>query len=79
MSVTKITDVLSTRAARIFVSIVDVIYKTPNLKAIIFDSKYDDDYLLITKTIGSSPIVIDDVKVIDDALIDSFFKWAKLK
>ncbi len=74
MSMIRIIDVLSVKDARRFVSTVDVAYRKPDFKKLIFDPKYDDDYLLITKRIGSSPIWIDDVKVIDDALIDSLLR-----
>lgn len=74
MPVTRIIDVLSAKDARLFVSKVDVAYRTPDFKKLIFDPKYDDDYLLITKRIGSTPIFIEDVKVIDDALIDSLLR-----
>lgn len=74
MPATRIIDVLSAKDARLFVSKVDVTYKTPDFKTLIFDSKYDDDYLFMAKIIGSSPILIDDVRVIDDDFIDSLLR-----
>lgn len=69
---TKIIDVLSGKDARDFVSIVNVDYKDIAMKDTIFKAK-PDDFLLITKTIGSK-ITINDVKLIDDALIDSLLR-----
>ena len=67
---TIITDVLSAKDAISFVSSVAVTYSDDVLKKIIFDARDTDNYLLITKSIGSK-ITIKDVKIVDDALIDS--------
>lgn len=72
MAATTTVDVLSAKDARLFVSAVDVNYSAPELKDTIFNKMNDDSFLLVTKSIGSK-ITISEVKVIDDALIDSFF------
>lgn len=66
---TIITDVLSGKDAKVFVSNVAVKYTDNTLKDRIFATN-DDTFLLITKVIGST-ILINDVKIVDDALIES--------
>ena len=69
--VTTITDdVLIGDDAKIFVSKVDVSYTNPIFKDIIFNPDNSNKFLLLRKKIGSK-IIIDDVKVVDDNLIDS--------
>jgi len=70
MATTIIDDVLIGDDARLFVSKVDVDYAKPSLKDIIFNPDNTNKFLLLRKKIGSK-IIIDDVKVVDDALIDS--------
>ena len=73
MSKTTIKDVLSGRDVRLFVSNVSVNYKDNALKTLIYDKVKikDDDYVLVTKTIGSK-ITIDVVKILDDDYLNSF-------
>ncbi len=63
-------DVLTGNDARLFVSRVDVSYTNIDFKNIIFNSDNLNKFLLLRKKIGSK-IIIDDVKVVDDDLIDS--------
>lgn len=70
MVVTIIDDVLIGNDARLFVSKVDVTYTNDNFKNIIFNPDNTDKFLLLRKKIGLK-IIIDDVKVVDDDLIDS--------
>tara|TARA_Y100000310_G_C20560222_1_gene752683 strand:+ start:180 stop:401 length:222 start_codon:yes stop_codon:yes gene_type:complete len=72
MASTIITDVLIGKDARLFVSSVSVDYEKQNLKDMIFDPKNDNNFLLLTKEIGSK-IKIKDVKVVDDSFIESAF------
>ncbi len=67
-SITITKDVLTGKDARTFISKVDV-----DIDGIMRDKIYNsdvDDYLLITKKIGSK-IRVDDVKLLDDAYFDS--------
>jgi hypothetical protein len=74
MVATTIIDVHSTLDLRAFVKRVKVVYRKPSLRNIIFNPKYNNDYLLVTTTTGSIPVRIDDVKVIDVDLIRSLLK-----
>ncbi len=67
-SITITKDVLTGKDARTFISKVDV--DIDGLMANRIYSSNDDDYLLITKKIGSK-IRVDDVKLLDDAYFDS--------
>lgn len=68
---TIVKDVLKAKDAKTFVGHVNVTYDKTSFKDLIFTSD-PDDFLLITKRIGSR-IAIADVKVIDDAFMASMF------
>lgn len=72
MAATITKDVLIGKDAKHFASIVDINYAKPDLKDKLFDMP-DDDFLLITKSIGSK-ITIIDVKLVDDDFISSMLK-----
>tara|TARA_Y100000034_G_C6810869_1_gene364392 strand:+ start:528 stop:779 length:252 start_codon:yes stop_codon:yes gene_type:complete len=67
--ITTISDVHVARDVKKFISRVDVKYKDMRIKDLILSTN-DNDFLMVTKKIGSK-ILIDDVKIVDDSYVNS--------